>query len=247
MKKQLDDVSKNSGDYMNTFLKRKLVGNKIKSVRYYENNCELCEKLYIGVGKRFCGRSCAVKVTAWNKGLRKDTSKKLQKIYGNSFSRNVSVAIRNSVKCNECVFVNVGDCLKCTIHKYGKNGYHYWCKDGKITYLHKILCVGGERGEVRHLCENNWCLNKNHLVVGTHKENMEDMMISGRCARGSRHGMAKLTPKQAIEIYTLKGGNARFIANKFDVTERNIRAIWEGLTWWRFTGAMRKVQKLSRR
>jgi hypothetical protein len=33
---------------------------------------------------------------------------------------------------------------------------------------------------VRHSCDHPWCVNPQHLLVGTHKENMRDVMIRGR-------------------------------------------------------------------
>lgn len=144
-----------------------------------------------------------------------------------------------SARSIECVLERKGDCVLCVSHKYLKVGYHSWSEYGQRTYLHKVLA--GSAGEVRHLCENKWCLNKDHLRIGTHKENMNDAVESGRIAHGTRHGMAKLNPCQAVEIYSLRGSNPSVIAEKYGVTERNIRAIWEGITWWRFTGAKRKI------
>ncbi len=71
--------------------------------------------------------------------------------------------------------------------------------------------------EVRHLCNNPICINPEHLKEGTHSENMNDMVISNRQAKGkilsdrlkgiphpkttgSKNGRAKLTEEDVINI-----------------------------------------------
>jgi hypothetical protein len=57
---------------------------------------------------------------------------------------------------------------------------------------------------VLHWCDNKKCCRPNHLFLGTHADNMTDRNRKQRQARGSRHGAAKLTEKQVIEIRELR-------------------------------------------
>lgn len=132
----------------------------------------------------------------------------------------------------QCVLVKKDECVRCTSHKYMPNGYHGWSIDGKKTYLHKVLCPGKE---IRHLCGNKWCLNKAHLVAGTHKENMNDAVVADTIAFGQRHGMNKLSPEEVIEIRSLRGKLPQWkIGKMFDihqvhVSQIQLRKIWRRL------------------
>lgn len=50
---------------------------------------------------------------------------------------------------------------------------------------------------VCHHCDNPRCVRPDHLFLGTHKDNTEDMMSKGR---GNFHGATKLTDIQVLEI-----------------------------------------------
>lgn len=86
---------------------------------------------------------------------------------------------------------------------------------------------------VRHTCDNRICLNPNHLILGTHKDNSQDAVDRGRTARGTSHGLAKLNPDKVREIRQMRasGESYRKIAGKMGVTWRTIQDVVTGTTW----------------
>jgi hypothetical protein len=120
-------------------------------------------------------------------------------------------------------------------HGYGqfhnKNGpriasriaYELWV--GKITNeLH-----------VRHKCDEPSCCNPEHLELGTHQDNMNDMIERGRknVAKGERHACAKLTDDDIREIRILFGFGFghRELGRRFSIDHKAIGAILKRKTW----------------
>ena len=63
-------------------------------------------------------------------------------------------------------------------------------------------CINWSKGVVRHTCDNRKCVNPEHLVIGTHQDNMDDMKKRNRSAKGLVNGAGKLTPEQVTYIRT---------------------------------------------
>lgn len=134
-------------------------------------------------------------------------------------------------------------CLKCVSHCRDDCGYTRIKYNKKHNRLFRVL-YNQKYGEIpkgmvlRHLCNNAWCCNVNHLKVGTQKENVRDMIECGRSAlgksniksRGENNGLHKLTNEQVKEIYLSELGYKR-LSKIYNVSPTNIRNIKKKLQW----------------
>jgi hypothetical protein len=121
----------------------------------------------------------------------------------------------------------------------------------EIEYAHRLsyeFYKGPVNGmHVRHQCHLPCCVNPDHLLLGTHKQNMEDREQAGRGAvpglKGSDHAMSKLTEDQALEIFHSKEKGAD-LARRFNVTPTTVCDIRNGRSWTDATKAEnQKVRK----
>lgn len=87
-----------------------------------------------------------------------------------------------------------------------------------------------------HRCDNPPCVNPAHLFLGTANDNIQDMIRKGRKrlpdkpARGSGHGMAKLTEQQVYEIRHSEG-DQRECARRYGVSQGTVHLIRAGKIW----------------
>jgi hypothetical protein len=89
--------------------------------------------------------------------------------------------------------------------------------------------------EICHHCDNSLCVNPEHLFVGTHADNMKDMVVKNRADnRGVRNGRSKLTAGDVAEIRRLstgRHGEGMEFARRFGVTSATISKVIRGDTW----------------
>lgn len=104
--------------------------------------------------------------------------------------------------------------------------------------------------EVRHMCHNTKCFNPIHLKEGNHADNMNDMVIANRQAKGEflserckrairdkiigeKNGRVKLTEKQVLEIKSERylGISVRDVASIYGVSRNQILRIQNGTSW----------------
>lgn len=86
---------------------------------------------------------------------------------------------------------------------------------------------------VRHSCGNKICCNPKHLMVGTHKDNVQDEIVAGRHIKGSRQGHSKLTEGDIPVIRKLlsDGFRPKEIGELYGVTGEAIGLIKSGKNW----------------
>ena len=86
---------------------------------------------------------------------------------------------------------------------------------------------------VCHRCDNVYCVNPNHLFLGTQKENLQDMAKKGRSTLGSKNPKAKLNEDNIHAVKTLLKMNwsCASIARMLSVSASCISAIKRNERW----------------
>lgn len=129
-------------------------------------------------------------------------------------------------------------CWLWTSYRSG-NGYGRVSVGGKMCQAHRVsweahkgaipagLCV-------LHRCDTRSCVNPDHLFLGTHNDNMTDMVRKGRSVRpdsaGEAHGRAKLN---YASVAAIRADNRlqRVIAAEYGVSRAQISMIRLGKNW----------------
>lgn len=88
--------------------------------------------------------------------------------------------------------------------------------------------------QVLHKCDVRLCVNPDHLFLGTHADNMQDMAQKGRSAQGVRNGGGvKLNDeivKKIREQFT-NGRKLRSLGREYGVHHRTIGRVVKGTHW----------------
>jgi hypothetical protein len=122
------------------------------------------------------------------------------------------------------------------------SGYgNFWVSRGVTSLAHRVsfeLYVGKIPCgmSVLHRCDTPFCVNPEHLFVGTHLDNMGDMSSKGRKVgiKGEKNRMSKLNDVQVVAIKAaLSGGriSQQKIADMYGVDQTNVSQIKLGKSW----------------
>jgi hypothetical protein len=126
--------------------------------------------------------------------------------------------------------VEVGDVGECWPWRANKNsvGYGKFYSGERQVFAHRFACelVNGKTPVgmvVMHKCDNPPCCNPRHLLVGTYRDNAEDMVRKGR-GNYVNNAKRKLTPEQVREIRA-SPEKGRDLAKKFGVAPSTVSMI----------------------
>lgn len=121
-----------------------------------------------------------------------------------------------------------------------KRGYANFSIGPKMYWSHRVaykLYYLEDPGHlnVLHRCDNTKCVNPFHLFLGTHDDNMADMVAKGRARsfRGSANGHAALTEDdvRVIRNRRANGHTMQALADEYKVTRQSIWLIVHRKQW----------------
>lgn len=157
------------------------------------------------------------------------------KITGNNFEFAETKYHGNSKKIGG--YISNDNCYICTTHKTKDGFYPRVHRKGNDYRAHRYIYEeqnGKIQGEmvVRHTCDNTFCINPDHLILGTHKDNMRDKVLRGRQPKGSECKNAKLNEEQVYEIrFNSEGKTVKELAEEYGVSSSTIFSIKKGKSW----------------
>ncbi len=120
--------------------------------------------------------------------------------------------------------------------------YGYISINGKSWAAHRLslsIKIGRfltDKEKALHTCDNEGCVNPNHLFVGTQKDNVQDMIAKGRAkySCGEDHGSSVLTVEKVIRarrLHLTGDWTWKELAEELDAPEGAIISAVFGLTW----------------
>lgn len=139
------------------------------------------------------------------------------------------------------------DCWEWTAAK-DRQGYGHFRYKGDLINAHRLVWLF-THGPIPknlcalHHCDNEGCCNPSHLFLGTHRDNMLDMVKKGR----HHNKFQQLTEQQVkeIKIELTEGTFHRSIAKKYGVVRETITAINRHKSWSHVIGPMQQSNLFS--
>lgn len=112
-------------------------------------------------------------------------------------------------------------------------GYGRICRDGVSLLAHRVAYEKAHGPipagmVVRHTCDNPGCVNPDHLLIGTHRENAIDKITRGR-AKGTR--MCEDVATSILADWRRGDLTKGEIAKRHGVSDRSVRKVLRGTTW----------------
>ena len=120
---------------------------------------------------------------------------------------------------------------------YFNSGYGQFCVDRESLLAHRVaytLKVGEipDGMLVLHTCHNTRCVEIEHLIVGTHADNMAMMVAAGRSkGRGGKRKMDARRVQVLRRLRTQFGWAYARLGDYFGITAAYARAIYNRHVW----------------
>ncbi len=114
-----------------------------------------------------------------------------------------------------------------TMHGYGQ------LPTGGLAHRDAYVKHKGDIPEgmvVRHTCDNRLCVNPEHLVLGTHKDNYEDAKSRNRHTHGTKSNHSSLTD-EIMQVIKTSSERSAVLATRYKVSVAMIGRIKRGLAW----------------
>ena len=133
---------------------------------------------------------------------------------------------------------SITGCWNCTSHAQYEDGYVRTWVNGRNSRLSReiikakhpeLLDVNGRLPSnifARHLCDNPKCINPDHIVPGSHQDNMNDMIAHGRSSYGAINSTAvldEITVRAIRENHINTNSELALQYNVFGSTIRRVR------------------------
>jgi hypothetical protein len=139
-----------------------------------------------------------------------------------------------------------GDCIRCKSHRHDHQNYPMLTRNGRRHKMarHVMLRRHGQQPddiETRHTCHNRWCINPEHLIPGTHSDNMSDSVLANKTALGERNARAKLTLGIVLQVLASAGTHQQ-IASQFGISRYHVTNIKNGRRWRHTRETMRTLE-----
>lgn len=126
----------------------------------------------------------------------------------------------------------------CLANKYGTFSYRVCRKKIEVSshvFSYQLSFGGVGDKHVLHFCDNPPCVNPNHLFLGTHSDNMKDMISKGRGSPkyGEYSGKSKLTNDSARRVHQLRAQGWKYedIATELHVADSTVGNVITGVSW----------------
>jgi hypothetical protein len=160
---------------------------RVDILRYMET-CIICNNILDRGQSKLCSRKCTARYANQKKQLK----------YSSTISKRFWA---RTIPSNECIrwlgaITSAGyGCVRINKQTYQAHRVAYELEKGEIPSNMYVI----------HTCDNRWCVNPEHLFIGTHQDNMTDKIRKGRQPQhhGENNPRARLTQKDIKEIREL--------------------------------------------